>query len=143
MGKLQDEQPPYDRAVCDAMVASTPDDWNVIVLTIERPPGSTAVGELFHSITSSDRRRPIMPDDSLYEATYRLDELFQRHGALFRRAIYRVSCSPTPGSTADFEYDPPKPKRARRPNHPLQQTAGALPVILVPSAPAAAAGELG
>ena len=51
MGKLQDEQPPFDRAVCDAMVASTPDDWSVIVLTIERPEGSTHVGEFSHSLS--------------------------------------------------------------------------------------------
>jgi hypothetical protein len=106
MGKLQDEQPPFDRAVCDAMVASTPEDWNVIVLTIERPEESTAVGELSHSISSPDCNRPAMPDDSLYEATYRLDELFQRHGAVFRRAVYRVELLPDSWKyTADFEYD--------------------------------------
>jgi hypothetical protein len=108
MATLQDEQPPFDRAVCDAMVASTPDDWDVIVLTIERPAGATAVGELAHSISSPDHRRPVMPDDSLYEATYRLDELFRRHGAVFRRAVYRVELSPDSWRyRAEFGYDEP------------------------------------
>jgi hypothetical protein len=38
---LHDEQPRFDRAVCDAMDASTPEDWDVIVLAIERPAGVT------------------------------------------------------------------------------------------------------
>jgi hypothetical protein len=115
MGKLQDEQPSFDRVVCDALVASTPDDWSVIVLTIERPEGATAVGELSHSISSPDHNQPAFPDDSLYEATYRLDELFQQHGALFRRAVYRVELlADSWRYTADFEYDPPKPKARRK-----------------------------
>ena len=108
MATLQEEQPPIDRAVCDAMVASTPDDWNVIVLTIERPEGVTEVGQLEHSLSSPHHHQPAFPDDSLFEATYRLDELFQRHGGLFRRAVYRVELSADSWQyTADFEYDRP------------------------------------
>jgi hypothetical protein len=117
MGKLQDEQPPFDLAVCDAMVASTPDNWSVIVLTLKRPEGATSVGELSHSISSPGQNQPATPDDSLYEATYRLDELFRWHGAVFRRAVYRVELLPNSWSyTSDFEYDPPSPKpRGKRP----------------------------
>lgn len=118
MGKLQDEQPPFDRTVCDAMVASTPEDWNVIVLTIERPTGSITVGELSHSLSSPGHNQPAMPDDSLYEATYRLDELFHRHGGRFRRAVYRVELLPNSRRyTAKFEYDEPpaKPKHRAKP----------------------------
>jgi hypothetical protein len=115
MGTLQDEQPPFDRAVCDAMVASTPDDWNIIVLTIERPERSTSIGELSHSISSPEQHPPVMPDDSLYDATYRLDELFQRHGGVFRRAVYRVELFPDSWNyTADFEYDEPLKTAERR-----------------------------
>jgi hypothetical protein len=115
MAKLQDEQLPFDRAICDAMVASTPNDWNIIVLTIERPEGSTAVGELSHSLSSPDHNLPLMPDDSLYEATYRLDELFRRHGGMFRRAVYRVELSPDSWRyTAEFGYDEPAPESVRQ-----------------------------
>jgi hypothetical protein len=106
MPSLQDEQPPFDRAVCDAMVASTPEDWNIIVLEIDRPEGVTNIGQLEHSITSPDHRGSPMPDDSLYEATYRLDELFQRHGGVFRKAVYQVELSSDSWRyTANFEYD--------------------------------------
>jgi hypothetical protein len=107
MSTLQDEQPPFDLAVCDAMVASTPDTWNVIVLTLERPKGTTEVGALEHSISSPEGLPPVLPDASLYDATYRLDELFQRHGAMFRRAVYRVELLPDSWRyRAEFEYDP-------------------------------------
>ena len=115
MGNLQEEQKPFDRAVCDAMIASTPEDWNVVVLVIERLPGATAVGELTHTISSPDHNLPAMPDDSLFDATYRLDELFQRHGAVFRRAEYRVELLPDSWKyTADFDYDKPPPKSKRK-----------------------------
>ena len=115
MATLQEEQPPIDRAICDAMVASTPDDWSVIVLTIERPVGTRQVGELVHSLGSPSHNRPAMPDDSLYEATRRLDELLQRHRGEFRRAVYRVELSADSWRyTADFEYDKPTARRNRK-----------------------------
>ena len=83
-----------------------PDTWNVILLTLQRPRSSTQVGDFEHSISSPEGLPPVMPDNSLYEATYRLDELFQRHGAKFRRATYRVDLLPDSWRyTADFEYD--------------------------------------
>lgn len=108
MAALQDEQPPFDRAVCDAMVASTPDTWNLILLTLVRPTGATEIGQLEHSIISPEGYPPVTPDDSLYEATYRLDELFHQHGALFRQAEYVVELFPDRWQyRASFEYDNP------------------------------------
>ena len=108
MPTLQDEQPPLDRAVCDAMVLSVPYNWNIIVLTLKRPPAATQIGDLEHSISSPEGFPPVMPDDSLYDATYRLDELFQRYGGTFRTAVYRVELMPDSWRyRAKFEYDPP------------------------------------
>lgn len=111
MNEIQKEQPSFDRAVCDAMVASTPDEWSVIVLTLERLEGATAIGELSHSLTNAEGDGLASPSDSLYEATYRLDELFHRHSKPFRRAIYRVELLPESWRySADFQYDPAKAK---------------------------------
>jgi hypothetical protein len=108
MTTLQDEQPPFDRAVCDAMVASVPESWSVIVLTLERSQDATSIGDLGHSISSPEGHPPVMPDDSLYDATYRLDELFQRYGGIFRRAVYQVELFADSWQyTAKFEYDQP------------------------------------
>ena len=86
MATLQDEQPPLDRAICDALVASTPEDWNVIVLELRRPEGKAGVGDFLHEIRSPEGRPPVMPDDSLYEATFRLDGLLRKHGGFLLRA---------------------------------------------------------
>jgi hypothetical protein len=114
MPTLHEEQPAFDRAVCDAMVASTPDTWNTILLTLERSKAATQLGEFEHSISSPDGLPPVMPDPSLYDATYKLDQLFQKHGAPFRRAIYRVELLPDSWKyTAEFEYDPSVRKKGR------------------------------
>lgn len=113
MATLQDEQPAFDRAVCNALVASTPDDWDVIVLTLERPEGVTQLGQFQHSISSPHHGLLVMPDISLYEATYRLDQLCRRHGVMFRRAVYRVELLPESWRyTAEFEYNGANPDRA-------------------------------
>ena len=65
MSTLQEGQPEYDRAVCDAMVASTPGTWSVIVLELERPSGA-GIGDLIHSLSSPEGLSPVQPDDSLY-----------------------------------------------------------------------------
>jgi hypothetical protein len=105
MATLQDEQPPFDRAICDAMVASTPEDWNVIVLELQRPKGKTGVGDFLHELRSPEGRAPVMPDDSMYEATYRLDELLRKHGGFLRRATYTVTLSADSWKySADFDY---------------------------------------
>jgi hypothetical protein len=105
---LQDEQPLFDRAVCDGMVVSTPNSWNVIVLTLERTTTS-GIGELLHSLHSPEGHPPVTPDDSLFEATYKLDALFERHGKRFTTAIYRVELFEDSWKYhAEFAYGPPR-----------------------------------
>jgi hypothetical protein len=113
MATHQDEQQAVEWAVCEAMIACTPDDWEVIVLTLERPDGATELGQLRHSISSPHSRHPVTPNDALYEATYRLDELLRRHGSMFRRALYRVELHPESWVyMARFDYDEVEPGRA-------------------------------
>lgn len=105
---MQQEQPPFDRAVCDGMVSSTPDTWNLIVLTLERTKLSK-IGELMHSINSPEGHPPVSPDDALLEATYKLDEFFHRHGRRFTKAIYIVELLEDSWKwRAEFDYSPPR-----------------------------------
>lgn len=114
MPTLQEQQPPFDRAICDAMVASTPEDWKVIVLELQRPEGKSGVGEFLHVIRSPEGRPPVIPADSLYEATFRLDELLRKYGSFLRRATYTVTMSSNSWRfQADFEYAQPGAEHAR------------------------------
>jgi len=102
---LQTLQAPLDRAIVDAMIASTPEDWSHIVLTIHRPIGSREVGHFTHELSSPSGLPPVAPDVSLFEATYRLDELLQSHGAHLSKAVYDVHYAEGQGRfTASFEY---------------------------------------
>jgi len=87
---LQDEETPIDRDIANAMIASTPEVWKSAILTLNRIPGSVGIGEFTHSISSPEGHPPVTPDDSLYEATYRLDKLFKKYGTAISKAIYRI-----------------------------------------------------
>ncbi|MDU0459705.1 MAG: hypothetical protein RW306_13350 [Geobacteraceae bacterium] len=102
---LQDEQKPIDIAIADAMVASTPENWNSIILILERQSDSINIGEFTHEIVSPEGHTPVVPEASLYDATYRLDVLLQRHGGIFKKATYRVDLYADEWKyQADFEY---------------------------------------
>jgi len=98
-------QAPIDRAIVDAMIASTPENWSHIVLTLMRPADDRDVGHFTHELSSSAGLSAVVPDDSLFEATYRLDALLQGSGALLTKAVYEVHVADGHGRfTASFEY---------------------------------------
>jgi hypothetical protein len=105
MSELQRLQAPIDRAIVDSMIDSVPEEWPRITLVIERVAGSTAVGDFVHELSSPDGYAPVIPDDSLYAATYQLDELLQSHSALLKRAVYEVTFTDTGARfKGSFEY---------------------------------------
>mgnify|MGYP001123463962 CR=1 FL=1 len=102
---LQDEQAPIDRAICDAMVSSTPDTWNVITLTLTRTISSD-IGAFAHSLSSPEGLPPVAPDDSVFQATFELDKLFDRYGKRFSKAVYTVELFQDSWRYhAEFSYD--------------------------------------
>ena len=105
---LQDLQAPIDDAIVDAMIASTPENWSHIVLTLLRAGEDRDVGHFTHELSSPAGLPPVAPDVSLFDATYRLDELFQGHGAFLSKAVYEVHYTDGHGRfTASFEYATP------------------------------------
>ncbi|MBI4914588.1 MAG: hypothetical protein HY825_01960 [Acidobacteria bacterium] len=104
MSDLTALQEPLDRAICDALVASVPANWNVIMLTLSGP-ADRDIGALAHSICSPEGHFPVLPHELLFEATRRLDELFRRFGTVFVKATYLVEISENSWHyRADFEY---------------------------------------
>jgi hypothetical protein len=105
MHELQDEEAPIDRAIALALAACIPPESDEIVMTLDRSEGNRAIGDFVHEFKTRTGHPPLLPDMKLYEATYQLDELFQRHGALFVRAVYTVRLENNRRSfTAKFEY---------------------------------------
>jgi len=90
MNELQSDEAPIDRAIAAALLSCIPNEEHAIVLTLTRPAGTHEIGDLIHEFRTPDGTPPLLPDDELYVATYQLDELFQRYGAVFTRAVYTV-----------------------------------------------------
>jgi hypothetical protein len=110
MPSLQELQAPIDSEIVNAMIESTPDTWSQIVLTITRNGESSGIGDFSHELTSPDGRPPVGPADSLYEATYKLDQLLQSAGGVLQKAVYLAKAVEEKWSfSAKFEYSsPPK-----------------------------------
>ena len=107
MPTLQQAQQPIDEAIARSVRQSIPADWTAAVLTLERRRDSSGVGDFSHSLASNDGRSPAMPDDSIYDATFQLDEVFRRHGAFLTRATYRVEqrAGGEWSYSADYEHE--------------------------------------
>jgi hypothetical protein len=101
-----------------AILRDAPEGWDTVVLELSRAHGKNGVGEFLHEITCPGRA-PILPDDSLYEATFRLDELLRRYGGTLQRAIYRLRRDSNRWKyEVEFEYfnpaAPPIPQAPKR-----------------------------
>ena len=114
MQNLQEQQRLIDAELVKAMIESTPESWEQIVLTLTRLPSSASVGvprlEAFgnfhHELSSPQGHAPVGPADSLYAATYNLDELLQGARGSLVKAVY-VAKQQGDNWTfkADFEYE--------------------------------------
>ncbi len=106
MPTLRELQAPIDAAIVNAMIESTPGTWQQIVLTLVRAPGQTCVGNFTHELSSPEGHAPVGPTDSLFDATYRLDELLQRaEGGLLSKAVYIAkSVGGSWSFHAEFQY---------------------------------------
>lgn len=90
MPTRQDQETPLHAAIVRAIVESTPDHWNSILLVLEREPGNNEVGKFVHELSSPEGHPPVGPEMGVFDATYKLDELLQSYGALLSRAEYRA-----------------------------------------------------
>lgn len=86
---LFERHAPIDRAIVNAMIESTPENWSQIVLSIWRDSLQAGVGSFLHELSSPEGHAPVGPADSLYEATYNLDSLYVEVGMpRLSKAVY-------------------------------------------------------
>jgi hypothetical protein len=114
MQNLQEQQRLIDAELVQAMIESTPESWEQIVLTLTRLPSSAsngaarlaALGNFHHELSSPQGYAPVGPADSLYAATYKLDELLQSAQGLLLKAVYIARQEGDDWTfNADFEYE--------------------------------------
>jgi hypothetical protein len=83
----------------NSMIVSTPESWEQIVLTITRPPADDPfilgdpeqTGNFLHELSSPQGYPPVGPEVSIFEATYKLDELLRSAGGILVKAVYTAT----------------------------------------------------
>lgn len=114
MQNLQERQRLIDAELVQAMIESTPESWEQIVLTLTRSSarqssevaGLRDLGNFYYELSSPEGHAPVGPADSLFAATYKLDELLQGAQGYLVRAVY-VARQEGDNWTykANFEYE--------------------------------------
>lgn len=86
-----EQQRSIDQAIANAMIASTPEEWKDIVLELRRDAGNGNAAVLTHSLFSPEGFPSVEPEEDLYEATARPEQLMLQHGSVLTRAMYRAT----------------------------------------------------
>ena len=99
-GIFQQEETPIDREIAGALANLMPEDWDAIRLVLRRLPFDPS--GLAHSIQSPEGHTEVVePDDELYAATLKLEQLFARHGKQFKSARYELEYN----DEGDLDYE--------------------------------------
>jgi hypothetical protein len=89
-GNLKDEETPIDREIVNELVELTPEWWKAAVLDVSFSE-KDGVARYEHVISSPEgQKEPIDPSAELLDATYRLGQVFRRHGRHWRNAGYSI-----------------------------------------------------
>lgn len=85
---LQEEQRPVDVAIVRELVELSPEWWDSVALDVTRSVVD-GVEKHSHVISSPDGHRDaVIPSEALFEATYRLSQLFAGRGRAWERVSY-------------------------------------------------------
>ena len=98
---LPDEEGPIDVEIAELLTSVLPPSWRSAMLEIEVVPQPEGVKGLTHKIRGPRGIRELVsPPDEMYEASFRLYDLFLREGQPWRRVQYLVTQTPQ----GDWKY---------------------------------------
>lgn len=87
---LQDEETPIDQEIVNGVVELIPETWNRAVLEVDYSIDDRGEG-FEHTIFNPDGHRDVVaPSDSIYDATFRLQQLFRRYGGIWTKVRYEI-----------------------------------------------------
>lgn len=91
MTTLQQLQAPIDAEIANGLIAATPESWNAVTLELELVQ-SGKIESIKHAISSPEGRKELVQaTEELQTASFKLLELFKKHGRVWRKAVYTVS----------------------------------------------------
>ena len=108
LSPLEKEEGPIDREMADAIVEASPEWWKAVAMDVEhsQKPGGTEGFK--HLIFSPEGHRDLVePTDRIYATTFRLFDLFKRHGRTWKKVRYTIAMR-ADGNwdyAAEFNYD--------------------------------------
>ena len=105
-GALQEEETPIDQEIVNELVELTPESWKAAVLEVSFSDDG-GVERYEHIISSPEgHKEPIDPSAELLDATYRLGQVFRRHGRHWKTAKYAINLKQDGNwkYTVDFSY---------------------------------------
>ncbi len=76
------------------MIDSIPDDWDTAVLTLGAPTLEQGIESMSHELANpklTEGLVAVMPNDSVYFHTRRLEMLFREFGAKWKSATFKVA----------------------------------------------------
>jgi hypothetical protein len=107
---ILDELGPIDVEIAEWLISVLPESWRSGLLEIQYVPLAEDEIGLAHKITNPDGSPgPVSPPDEIYEASFRLYDLFVRSGHPWRRVEYLVTQAAGGAweMQASFEYEGP------------------------------------
>jgi hypothetical protein len=105
-GALKEEETPIDQEIVNELVELTPEWWKAAVLDVTFSEDG-GVERYEHVISSPEgHKEPVDSSAELLDATYRLGQVFRRHGRHWKTAKYAIYLKQDNSwkYTVDFSY---------------------------------------
>ena len=102
MPNLQDLERPIDEAIANAIVDAIPESWNAAELEVTHSDDGFG-----HVITNAEGHRDmVLASERIFEATFRLHELFATFGKPWKKVVYKVrrTVDKSWGYSAEYTY---------------------------------------
>lgn len=106
MASLQDQETPIDQEMVNQLLLITPEYWQAVELRIERKEAFGRESYVFEIQSPEGFDDTVEPTDKLYDLTFRLADLFQRHGKVWKKVRYITNLLPSGNwrYSVEFEY---------------------------------------
>lgn len=109
--EFQQKQGEIYSDLATALLDSIPDDWDTAVLTLGSPIVEHGKESMSHEISNpklADGLATVMPDDSIYTHTRKLEMLFRDFGVKWKKAMFQLAwddISENWRMVMEYEYD--------------------------------------
>lgn len=109
--EFQQKQTEIYTDLASAVIDSIPDDWDTAMLILGAPTMEQGIESMSHELANpklTEGLVTVMPNDSVYFHTRRLEMLFREFGAEWKKAMFQVAWDDADEQwrmVMEYEYD--------------------------------------